>query len=88
MCPCQRIFAWIVKDAVVGVEASKPLDITLTGQFNVPPSQQFIPVHARHPSPRSLDPSFQGSRDQPEIAWVDLPNFEPGKLKPFLINSR
>ena len=50
MCPCQRILARIVKDAVFGVEASKPLDITLTGQFNVPTSQQFIPVHARHPS--------------------------------------
>jgi hypothetical protein len=51
MCPCQGILTWIVKDAVLGVEASKPLDITLTRQFNVPPSQQFVPVHARHPIP-------------------------------------
>ena len=28
MCPCQRIFARIVKDAVFGVEATKSLDIT------------------------------------------------------------
>ena len=85
MCPRQRILAGIVKDAVFGIEASKPLDIPLTGQFDLLPSQQFVPVHACHPFPRSLlTPSCQGSRDQPEITWVDLPNFEPGKLKPFL----
>jgi hypothetical protein len=84
MCACQGIVAWIVKDAVFGVEATKSLDITLTDQFNLPPSQQFVLVHARHLFPQLLlTPWCQGSRDQPEIAWVDLPNFEPGKLKPF-----
>jgi hypothetical protein len=50
MCPCQGILAGIVKDAVLGIEASKPLDIPLTGQFDLLPSQQFVPVHACHPS--------------------------------------
>lgn len=55
MCPCQGILAWIVKDAVFGVEASKAVDITLTGQLNVPPSQQFVPVHACQPFHSPID---------------------------------
>jgi hypothetical protein len=36
-----------VKDAVVGIEALKSLDIALTDELNLTPGQQFVRVHAR-----------------------------------------
>jgi hypothetical protein len=51
MCPSQGTLARIVKDAVVGIEVSESLDIALTDELNLTPSQQFVRVHACHPFP-------------------------------------